>query len=133
MSEAPIADRPPAELVSIYIALRDAKKKADDEFKKSMERTNQGMERLEGILLQKLQDLGCDSLSCEAGTVYRNTQNSATVQDKEAFREWVQKTNKWEAADLRASKVAIKAMLEAGEEIPGVKFTSIFTVGIRRS
>lgn len=131
--EVPIEKRPPAALVEMYIALRDAKKKADEEFKKSMERTNQGLEKLENILLAKLEELGCDSLSCKSGTVYRNTQNSASVKDKEAFREWLLTSGKWDAADLRASKSVIREMLEAGEEIPGVSFTSINTVGVRRS
>lgn len=132
-STKPVADRPPAELVAIYIGLRDAKKAAEAEFKKSMERTNQGMEKLEGILLTKLEELGADSLACDAGTVYRNTQHSATVQDRAAFREWVESTGKWDAVDLKANKVAVRELLEAGEEVPGVKFTSVHTVGVRRA
>ncbi len=131
--EVPISARPPAALVEMYIALRDAKKKADDEFKKSMERTNQGLEKLENLLLAKLQELDCDSLACKSGTVYRNTQNSATVEDKEAFREWLLKNGEWAAADMRANKAVVREMLEAGKEVPGVKFTSILTVGVRRA
>jgi hypothetical protein len=133
MTTTPIADRPPAELVEIYLGLRDAKKAADEAFKKSMERTNAGMEKLEGMLLQKLEELGADSLSCPKGTVYRNTQNSATVQDKPAFRAWVEEQGNWDAVDLRANKVAIKQLLDAGVEVPGVKYTSIHTVGVRRA
>lgn len=133
MSTVPVADRPPAELVAIYIGLRDAKRSAEEEFKKSMERTNQGLERLEGILLSKLEALGADSLSCDAGTVYRNTQYSATVQDKPAFREYVENSGDWDLVDLRANKVAVREKLEAGGTVPGVKFTAINTVGVRRS
>jgi hypothetical protein len=123
----------PAELVEAYIKLRDKKKAAQDEFKKSLETTNQIMEQLEGILLTMLETTGGDSFACPAGTVYRNTENSATVQDKPAFRAWVESTGNWDAVDLRANKVAVKQMLDAGEEVPGVKFTSIHTVGVRRS
>lgn len=134
MSNAtPVAERPPAELVAIYIGLRDAKKAAEAEFKKSMERTNQGMEKLEAILLQKLTEMGADSLSCDAGTVYRNTQNSATVQDRQAFREWIESTGNWDVVDLKANKAAVRELLDTGTEIPGVKFTSVHTVGVRRA
>lgn len=132
-STVPVADRPPAELVSIYIGLRDAKKAAEAEFKKSMERTNQGMEKLEGLLLMKLAELGADSLACPEGTVYRNTQHSATVQDRATFREWVETTGNWDVVDLKANKVAVRELLEAGTEVPGVKFTSVQTVGVRRA
>lgn len=125
-------DKTPAEMVRQYITLRDHKKAADAEFKKSMERVNLAMQRLEGELLQHLQDTGADSLACEAGTVYRNTQNSATVKDVGAFREWVVEHDNWDAVDLRANKVAIQQLLEDGIEVPGVKFTSVHTVGVRR-
>lgn len=130
----PVAERSPAELVEIYIKLRDAKKAAQDEFKKSIERTNLGMEKLEAILLAKLQELGVDSLSAKGiGTVYRNTETSASVRDKAAFRDFVMQNDNWEVADLRANKVVVEAMLKQGIEVPGVNFTTMHTVGVRRS
>lgn len=125
-------EKTPAQLVEQYIVLRDHKKAADAEFKKSMERVNLAMEKLEAQLLQALQDLGADSIACDAGTVYRNTQNSATVKDVEVFREWVVAQDNWDVVDLRANKVAVQQLLEQGTEVPGVKFTSVHTVGVRR-
>jgi 3-methyladenine DNA glycosylase AlkD len=129
-----VTTKTPAELVAAYIKLRDKKEAANAEFKKSMEPTNQIMGMLEATLLQKLEELGVDSLSAKGiGTVYRNRQDSATVQDKPAFRAWVQESGNWDAVDLRANKVAVRHMLDEGQEIPGVSFTTINTVGIRRS
>ena len=129
----PATERTPAELVSAFVKLRDKKRQAEAEYKKSMEVVNKLLEQLEGILLQKLEEIGADSIACEAGTVYRNTQYSATVQDRETFREWVQSTDNWEAVDLRANKAVVRNILDAGEEVPGVKFSCILTVGVRRS
>jgi hypothetical protein len=130
---APKTTLTPAQLVAAYVKLRDKKKAANEEFKKSMETTNKIMEQLEGILLEKLDELGADSLSSPEGTVYKNSENSATVQDAPTFREWIQRTDNWGAADLRANKKAVRELLEAGEEVPGVKFTTVFTVGVRRA
>jgi len=130
----PVTTKTPAELVEAYIKLRDKKEAAQAEFKKSLEATNQVMSMLESVLLQKLEEMGIDSLTAKGvGTVYRNTQDSATVQDRKEFREWVEATGNWDAVDLRANKVAVREMLNAGEVIPGVKFTSTHTVGIRRA
>lgn len=130
----PVTTRTPAELVEAYIKLRDKKEAAQAEFKKSLETTNKIMDTLEAVLLQKLEELGVDSLTAKGiGTVYRNTQDSCTVQDKPVFREWVEETGNWDAVDLRANKTAIRDMLNKGEEVPGVKFSSIHTVGIRRA
>ena len=126
--------RTPAELVEAYIKLRDKKEAANAEFKKSLEVVNDLMERLEGVLLQKLEELGVDSLTAKGiGTVYRNTQWSCTVQDKAAFRGWVEETHNWDVTDLRANKVAVRELADKGEPVPGVHLTSIHTVGIRRA
>lgn len=127
-------NRTPAELVAAYVKLRDKKEAAQDEFKKSLETTNQIMEQLEGILLAKLSELGVDSLTAKGvGTVYKNVKDSASVEDKAAFREYLEKTEDWDAIDLKVNKTAARDRMSKGDPIPGVKFTSILTVGIRRA
>lgn len=129
-----VTTRTPAELVEAYIMLRDKKEAAQAEFKKSLETTNKIMETLEGILLQRLEELGVDSLTAKGiGTVYRNTQDSCSVQDKATFKEWVEETGNWDVVDMRANKTIVRDMLNKGEQVPGVKFSSIHTVGIRRA
>lgn len=121
------------ELIEVYIRLRDAKEAATNEFKKSMERTNAGMAKLEGILLKRLQDSRLTSANSKSGTAYINEKNNCTVQDKEAFRNWLLETEQWEAADIKANKVAVRELLNDGADVPGVKYTTHLTVGIRRS
>lgn len=124
----------PAERVAAYIRLRDYKKAAEEEFKKSLKRVNDAMEKLEGELLNDLNASGANSLSCDAGTVYKNTQLSATVENREAFREYVVKNDLWEAMDIKANKTFVKEFMEReGTPLPGVKVTQIATVGVRRS
>lgn len=124
----------PAERVAAYIRLRDYKKAAEEEFKKSLKRVIDAMEKLEGELLNDLNASGANSLSCDAGTVYKNTQLSATVENREAFREYVVKNDLWEAMDIKANKTFVKEFMEReGVPLPGVKVTQIATVGVRRS
>lgn len=129
-----VTTRTPAELVEAYIILRDKKEAAQAEFKKSLETTNKIMDTLEAVLLQKLEELGVDSLTAKGvGTVYRNTQDSCTVQDKATFREWVEETGNWDVVDMRANKTMVRELLNNGEQVPGVKFSSIHTVNVRRA
>jgi hypothetical protein len=125
----------PADMVSHYIRLRDYKKAADEEYKKSMERVNQAMDKLESQLLAHLQETGAQSLACAQGTVYRNTQYSASVESRDTFMEWVlADPERLEALDVKANKTFVKDMAnEKGEVPPGVKFTQMHTVGVRRS
>lgn len=122
----------PADMVAAYVKLRDFKKAATDEFNEGLKRTNQAMEKLEGMMLEHLQTTGGDSLACSAGTVYRTTQYSASVADKEAFRDWVKERDGWDALDIKANKTTIRELFDAGVEVPGVKLTSIYTIGVRR-
>lgn len=129
-----VTSKSPAELVAAYIKLRDKKDAATKEFKSSLELTNQVMEQLEGLLLQKLQELKVDSLTAKGvGTVYCKTEDNVSVEDKSAFRAWIESTGSWEALDLKANKIAARDLANAGTPIPGVKFSSIQSVGIRRA
>lgn len=92
------------------------------------------MDKLEGELLDHLNTTGANSLSCDDGTVYRNIQTSATVENREAFREYVQAHDLWEAMDIRANKTFVKEFMEReGSPLPGIKVTQLATVGVRRS
>lgn len=128
-----ISDKTPAELIEMYIAIRDRKKELDDAHKEKCAKINEGLEKLEGILLAKLQDLGVDSLTAKGvGTVYRNKQDSASVQDKSAFKQWLDETGNWDAADIKANKTAVREYLAGGVVVPGVAFNTTLTVGVRR-
>lgn len=124
----------PAEKVAAYIKLRDFKKAAEDAFKKSMARPNEAMDKLEAELLDELNTSGANSLACDAGTVYKNMQMSATVEDREAFKNFVLQNNLWDATDLKANKTFVREYMESQKAaIPGLKVTTLQTVGIRRS
>ncbi len=123
-----------AQKVAAYIKLRDFEKSAKDEFKKSMERTTKAMEKLEAELLDELNKSGAKSLACEAGTVYKSTMLSATVENREAFKSFCAENDMWEAMDIKANKTFIKEMVDKSQEVPpGLKVTQLQTVGIRRS
>lgn len=124
----------PAQKVAAYIKLRDFKKAADDEYKQSMQRTVDAMEKLEADLLDHLNQTGANSLACDDGTVYRNTQMSATVENREVFKDYCIQHDLWEAMDIRANKTFVREFMEKnGTPLPGVKVTTIATVGVRRS
>lgn len=124
----------PADMVYRYIKLRDHKKARDDEHKKEMERVNLAMEKLEGMMLSHMIETGATSIGCDAGTVYRSEQVSATVQDRDTFFDWCLQNNLHDAMDVKANKTFVKEFVaEKGEVPPGVKYTSVATVGVRRS
>lgn len=124
----------PAEKVAAYIKLRDYMKAAQDEFKESLKRPQEAMDRLEAELLDYLNQSGANSLACDSGTVYRNIQFSATVENREAFKKFVEENDLWEAMDIRANKTFVREYMdEKGQPLPGIKTSQLATVGVRRS
>lgn len=122
-----------AQKVARYIRLRDYKKAADDEFKKSMERVNAAMRTLESELLEELNTLGVDRIGSDDGTAYRKVEMSCTTLDRDEFLRFCRENEEWDALDVKANKTYVRAMLEEGRELPpGVKVSTFETVGIRR-
>lgn len=120
------------ERVASYIRLRDHKKLADEEFKKSMERVNAAMKKLEAEMLDELNQSGGKSFRSDAGTVYINVKTTATVEDRDVFLQEVIDKEIWDALDVRANKTVVREFADKGVALPGVKITQVATVGVRR-
>jgi hypothetical protein len=124
----------PAERVAAYVRLRDYKRAAEEEFKKSLSRVVEAMNKLEAELLNDLDTVGGNSLACDGGTVYKRIELSATVENREAFLGYCADNSVWEAMDIKANKTFVKDFMERnGASLPGVKVTQMATVGVRRS
>lgn len=123
----------PAQMVRNYRRLRDHKQAAEKEFKKGMARVTDGLKLLESKILEHLTKNELKNIASDFGTAYINTKYTATVKDRAAFLQWVIDQNKWDALDVKANKTYVRTVMDEGEEVPGVKLSSVNIVGIRRS
>lgn len=121
------------EMVDAYIRIRDHKEAASREFKEKMKRVDEAQKVLEAKLQEHLLTTGAEHVGTAAGTVYKITKNSTSVQDAEGFMQWVRDNDAWDALDVKANVTFVRDTLAAGTPIPGVKFSSFSTVGVRRS
>ena len=123
----------PAGATELYIKLRDTKKAKDAEHKESLKKIVAAMEKLEGALLEFLDANGVQNVACGSGTAFKMTEVSATVADKEAFMAFVKETDQFEALDIKCNKTFAKDYVEENQEPPpGVKYTTMATVGVQR-
>jgi hypothetical protein len=120
------------ERVAQYVQLRDYKKAANDEFKKGMKRVEDAIAKLEGEFLSQLIEQDVKSISTDAGTFYKRTRESCSVKDRDAFFRWVIENRELECMDIRANTKLVKEQMEKGVEVPGVNYSQIVQVGIRR-
>lgn len=120
--------------VEQYIRLRDAIKKQDDEHKEKMKPYRETLEKLNGVLLNHLNQIGGDSVRASSGTVYRTSKKTASLEDADSFMRHVIGSEAWELLDRKANATAVQEFVkENGVLPPGVKFTVTHVVGVRRS
>lgn len=131
-----VAGKTPADVIGLYVQLRDGKKQAEETYS-AWQNANfvAPMTFLEGWLLNKLNELGVDSLAGPegTGTAYKIKTVSVTIADQREFRRHVIGSEQWDLADWRANKTAVEDWVAEGKGLPpGVNYTSFIKVGIRR-
>ena len=90
----------------------------------------------ETYLLQTLEKDGLQNVKTEHGTVYKSLKESVTVADWDAVLGWVKENEAWEYLTIGVGKKAVLDLM--GEDrstppLPGVNYTAVRTVGIRKS
>jgi hypothetical protein len=117
-----------------YIALRDLKEKLKKEYEGKVAKVNSTMEKLEHVLNKALLDSGVDRMGCDAGVVFFQKAISATVSDRTEFLQWLQETEQWQLADLRAAKHHIEEWKDANDDLPpGITWRVARVIRVNRS
>lgn len=120
-------------IIEKYIQLRDKKAALKAEFDGKVAPVDEAMARIEAYMMKVLTDLGSDRIGGATGVAFKSTVNSATVADKELFREFVRANDAWELADIRAQKTAIKDYIEQHDDLPpGINWRTETVVRINR-
>lgn len=120
--------------VDQYVKLRDLIKEKDDAHKAAMKPYREALEKLNNLMLAELNNIGGDSIKTGAGTVYKTERKSASLEDGEAFMEYIIQNEAWELIDRKANVTAVEDFAKSNGTLPpGVKFTVMQTVGVRRS
>lgn len=122
------------QVVSKYIEIRDAIEEKDRLHKAATEKLREAMAKIEIAMLDKMQSMNVASLKTSAGTVYKTTKSSATLADREAYLDYVRRTERWDLLDIRANKPAVAEFKETENDLPpGVNWREQIAVQIRRS
>ena len=108
--------------VEQYIRLRDEIKRREDVHKSEMKPFKDALEKLNGALLDHLNQINGDSVKTHAGTVYRTAKKSASLADPDAFMRYVIGSEAWDLLDRKANVTAVEDFIEEHQSAPpGVK------------
>jgi hypothetical protein len=121
-------------LVERYIAARDMKTKLDAAHKAKLEPLIGAMEKTEAAILDFFNKHGMDSAKCEAGTAYRASRTSATVNDMDAFLGFVRENDAWHFLEKRVAKTQVDEYVNQHNDLPpGINYTKMAALNVRRT
>jgi len=122
-------------LTKAYIKLRDARSELKKDWEKEDAKFKEKLEKIEGALLQFLNETQQNSSKTDAGIVYRQEEITPTGADWDAFYGWVAKNNAFDALERRIKKTFIREYMDThdGGIPPGVSVYREFVVRVRRS
>jgi len=120
--------------VAQYVALRDKIREMNKAHEEAIKPYEDALFQLNSVLLQHLTAQNVESVKTEFGTVYKSRRYSASIQDVEAFWDYVVQNQAWELVDKRANANACADhATQTGNPPPGLNFSSIYTAGVRRA
>jgi hypothetical protein len=116
-----------------FVACRDKIASMDKEHDAKVKPYKQALEMLRGELLGHLNTINADSVNSKAGTVYKSQKKSATIADPGAFRSFIIEHGLYDLVDWRANAPQVEKYMNDNKELPpGVNYSSVFVVGVRR-
>ena len=123
-----------ADLLKMFIALRDRRAQRKAEFAAADESDKNKQERIEAEFLSRFQDRGIDNVSTRGiGTAYMTTRSSCSTADWDIFLKFVMEQGAWEMLEHRPNKTAVAQFVEEhGDLPPGVNWSETQVVNVRR-
>ena len=116
-----------------YVAVRDAKKRLEDEQKAAAKQYTDILNVLEGKLQEFFTTTGQDSAPTGAGTAYLSTTYRASIADKQVFTDFIIAKQRWDLLDWKANAKAARAYVKKEKALPpGVNLTGRTKVCINR-
>jgi hypothetical protein len=120
--------------VGQFVALRDKIKEMERAHEEALAPYKEAKDVLGKMLLAHLNSTKSESVRTTNGTCYKTEKRSASIQDKEAFWDYVVSRQAWDLIDKRANANAVKDWAdEKGEMPPGLNYSSYSDIGVRRA
>lgn len=116
------------DLVRTYVGLRDRKDELKKQHAAELAPLDEGMDQLEGLLLQEMKKANVDSFKTKAGTAYQSKWTRASVQDWSLVLDYAITNQRFDLFERRVNK----SIVEEIGTVPGVAVDAGIKVNIRR-
>ena len=123
-----------SEVVAKYVELREKKANLKSEYDMQVAPIEAKMAKIEGKLLEVLDQTGGKSFRTPHGTAYVSVRTTASVADRETFFEFVKQNEEWPLLQVAVVKSAVEQYKSVNQELPpGINWREERVVNIRRS
>lgn len=123
-----------SEVVAKYVELREKKANLKSEYVMQVAPIEAKMAKIEGKLLEVLDQTGGKSFRTPHGTAYVAVRTTASVADRETFFEFVKQNEEWPLMQVAVVKSAVEQYKSVNQELPpGINWREERVVNIRRS
>lgn len=121
-------------ITKAHINIRDARTQLRKQYEEADADLKKSQEKLEGVMLDHLNNHGMESVRTEAGTFYRQEEITPSAGDWNALYEWIKDNDAWDALERRIKKTFVKEYQEAhnGGLPPGISVYREYVVRVRR-
>lgn len=133
--EQPIEDQKfdAAASIARLVKLKDKIKALDDEHEERLKPYKEHRDRLERLILGHLLESNAKNVSTDFGTASVLHRKSASLEDPQAFMNYVIENEAWDLIDRKANAKAVEDFIQSNNSPPpGVKFSDALTLGLRR-
>lgn len=121
-------------LVGKYVELRDLKAQMKAEFDAAIAPVQEGLDKIEALLLKTMAEQGSNAIKTTAGTAFIAEKTSVTMADWDAFIGFVREKELWNLLNHAANKTGVQDYAAANEDLPpGVNLRTERAVNIRRA
>jgi len=122
------------DMIRNYVRVRDKKEALEKAHKEQLKPFREMLSRIEGYLLEALNQAKLNSMNSVHGTAYKTLRTSTKVVDWPATLTFIRENEAWDLLEARVSKLAAQALIEDTKlPIPGVESTSELVVNVRRA
>lgn len=122
------------DVVSHYLKLRAKKGAIKAEAEEKTREIDTMLHKLEAWLKIKADEQGVTSFKTAAGTAFLTTVDYASVENWEAFVDFVKTNNAYDMLERRVSKTAVRGYIDANQAVPsGVNYGTRIDVNVRKA
>lgn len=121
------------DVVAKYIALRNRKAEMDAAHKERMGAITEALDKVEVYLLQRMQEIGVESVRTAHGTAYTTTQVSVRTADRDAYLKFCLENDLLSTGlDVKPNKTFVQQYRKEHDDLPpGVDWREERTVNVR--